>query len=104
MPYKIDNFVCKKTLGTGASGKVKLAIDPNEQEFALKVFAKFNSDKDVEVIELLKREVEVYQQLKHPNLAGMMGFSESSVKIKNDGSEVPVAYLLLEFISKGEFF
>jgi serine/threonine-protein kinase Chk1 len=46
----------------------------------------------------------LYQRLKHPNLAGMVGFSESSVKIKNDGSEVPVAYLLLELISNGEFF
>jgi serine/threonine protein kinase len=42
--------------------------------------------------------------LKHPFLAGFVGFSESSVKIRADGKEVQVAYLALEHISGGELY
>lgn len=104
MPYKIDNYVCSKTLGAGISAKVKLAVGPDGKKVALKVFDKSDPKNNAKAMETLKKEVDVYKNLHHPYMVRLVNFKESAVKIKSDGKQVNVAYMALELITGGELF
>lgn len=58
MTSTIDGFQITKTLGSGFSAKVKLAVDDNGDEYALKIFDLTNPKNNKKSIELLKKEVE----------------------------------------------
>ena len=104
MPYKIENYVCSKTLGTGISAKVKLAVGPDGKKVALKVYDKSSPENNTKAMETLKKEVEVYKNLNHPYMVSLVDYNDNAVKITSEGKEVPVAYMALELITGGELF
>lgn len=65
---QLDQYTIIKTLGSGISAKVKLARTADNQEFALKIFDKSSPLNDETAMKTLKAEVDVYGQLKHPNM------------------------------------
>lgn len=105
MPSKLDHYTCVKTLGSGISAKVKLAIDHNtNQKVALKIFDRtlaFNTQK---VFDTIRKEVEVYSTLNHPYMVRLLNFKEDAIWVKGSGQQVRVAYMALELITGGELF
>jgi hypothetical protein len=57
MPSKIDNYTLLKTLGAGVSAKVKLAVDQNGKQYALKIFDLENKSVTSATVKLLRDEV-----------------------------------------------
>lgn len=66
MQGKIGNYEIIKTIGSGASCKVKQAIDTvSGKKVALKIM---NDDLDQKDKNLLKTELQAMSVLKHPNI------------------------------------
>ena len=85
MPSKIDNYTCIKTLGSGISAKVKLAISPDGSKVALKIFDKANPHNSAKALETLKHEIDVYKNLSHSYMVKLVDFKDHAVWIKSDG-------------------
>ena len=77
---------------------MKLVRDQREKIFALKVFDLSDDRISKNVIEHLKRQVEVISKLNHKYIAKYYGFQESSTWIKKNGKKIPVAYIKEEFV------
>ena len=104
MPSRVDNYTLGKTLGAGVSAKVKLAQDPQGNQYALKIFDLQNENVTQKTVELLRNEVAIYRNLKHENIVRLFDFKENAEKI-NDRKEVKkVHYIVLEFVTGGELF
>ena len=100
----IDEYTLEKTLGSGFSAKVKLASDPQGNQYALKIFDLTNPQNNSKAIELLKKEVESTQKLDHHNIVKYYAFKENSIQNKKSGDKVPVAYIAQEPVLGGELF
>jgi serine/threonine protein kinase len=100
MPSNLDNYVCTKTLGEGAFGKVKEATDATGNKVAIKIFnkSKLGGDK---VIDSLKKEMAIYSTLSHPHMINLIAFKENAIWVKSDGRQIEVAYMVLELITGG---
>lgn len=68
------------------------------------MFDKSIPHNNAKALETLRKEVEVYRTLNHPYMVRLVNFKESAVKIKSNGTQVPVAYMALELITGGELF
>ena len=75
----IDEYTLEKTLGSGFSAKVKLASDPQGNQYALKIFDLTNPQNNSKAIELLKKEVDSTQKLDHHNIVKYYAFKENSI-------------------------
>jgi serine/threonine protein kinase len=100
----IDQYTLEKTLGSGFSAKVKLASDPQGNQYALKIFDLNNPQNSGKAMELLKKEVESTQKLDHHNIVKYYAFKENSTQKKKSGETVPVAYIAQEPVLGGELF
>ena len=78
MPSQLDNYVCTEFLGSGISGDAYLGTDETGMQVAIKIFKK-------EKLDTLRKEVEVYSNLNHPNMVRMLAFKEDAMWIKSDG-------------------
>jgi serine/threonine protein kinase len=66
MPGKIGRFEIMRTLGTGASCKVKLALDTETgKKVAVKII---NDNMDLKLKELVMTEVQAMENLEHPHV------------------------------------
>ena len=101
---EIDGFRLIKTLGSGYSAKVKLAVDSEGNQYALKIFDLSNPDISQEYMKLLKQEVEATKKLDHKHIVKYLKFEESTIWRKKNGSEIPVAYIMQEAVLGGELF
>lgn len=54
--------------------------------------------------EIFYNEIKCMQALRHPNLVEMVKHSDKSVAIKEDGSELPVNYIAMDYAENGEIF
>ncbi len=97
----IDGYTCVKTIGCGATSKVKLMKNSNGKLFAFKIYDLKYKKK---ALEILRNEAKSYNWLKHPNIIKFYELNESAIYHKKDGREVEVAYMSLEYISGGELF
>lgn len=100
MPGKLGRFDILRTLGTGASCKVKLAMDT---ETGRKVAVKIMNDNiDPKMKELVMTEVKAMEPLKHLNIVSQIeygnGVYEKPTKKKD------VSYIVLELALGGELF
>lgn len=97
---RCDYYLIFKTLGKGASSKVKLAQDSRTGEYvALKIFKAEERGK-------IKLETEVMETLKdHPNIIRLIEYIESGTYISKRSSIIrSVSYLALELASRGDIF
>ena len=104
MPSQIDNYTCTKTLGQGISAKVKLAQDQDGKYFALKVYPKDNQANSEMALKTLADEANAYMQLDHPNILKIYEFKQDAVWRKSGDRECKVAYLVMEFVNRGDLF
>ena len=105
MTSNLDHYTCTRTLGSGISAKVKLAVDNSSgQKVALKIFDRSLPYNTQKVFETIRKEVEVYSTLNHPYMVRLLNFKEDAIWQKSDGRQVRVAYMALELITGGELF
>ena len=97
----IDQYKLTRTLGAGFSSKVKLAIDSDGKQYALKIF---NLNKTENALELMRQEVAVLKDLSNRHIVNYVTHSESAIWIKKNGQKVQVAYILEEAVLGGELF
>ena len=71
MPSKIAQYECIKTLGDGATAKVKLAEGPDGKKAAIKIF---NTGLSPKMQQALYAEIETMEKLKHPNIVNSICF------------------------------
>ena len=94
----INNYRLGVTLGTGFSAKVKLAQDQNNNVAALKIFDLSNQMIQTGLLTLIKAEFQATQRLDHPNIVKYYEYNERSILNKEDGQQIPVAYIAMEAI------
>jgi serine/threonine protein kinase len=97
-----SHYICVRTLGKGATSKVKLCKKADGKLFALKVYDLKLSKK--KTIEIVRTEAKSYNWLKHPHIVKCIELKESAQWVKKDGRVLEVAYMALEYISGGELF
>ena len=87
-------FLCKHTVGSGSYSKVKVAMrirSSSTEKYAFKIIDRSKAPKDFQQ-KFLPRELEIWPQLKHPNIIRMYSYFEHEPKI----------YMLLEYAEKGD--
>lgn len=101
MQGKLGDFDIIKTIGTGASCKVKLGIDAKTgKKVAIKIMNPNLSEKDKN---LLKNELGAMSQLKHKNIVNVEQFGNETY-FKNSGKTKQADFIVLELASGGELF
>ena len=102
MQGQIGDYEIIKTIGSGASCKVKLGIDTKSgKKVAIKIM---NPDLDQKDKNLLKTELEAMSILKHPHIVEILRCGNQPY-VKNSGKEPKnVDYIALEYASGGELF
>lgn len=76
----IGDYWVAKTIGQGTYGKVKLGVNKrNKTQVAIKVLSK--KEMIPTEIERARREIEILQQLKHPNIASLYQILETDESI-----------------------
>lgn len=104
MIAKIDRYILGKTLGVGFSAKVKMATDPEGNNFAIKIINVDKIDQKQAFMDQLKQEIVIIQQLKHQNFVKYFDFKESATWFKKSGKTEQVAYIVQELVEGGELF
>ena len=101
MPGKIGKFEVNRTLGSGASCKVKLGLDTSTgRQVAIKIM---NGDMDDSEKKLIMTEVEALQGLEHPNIINQIEIGHDTY-VKSSGKTKEVDYIVLELAGGGELF
>jgi len=101
MPGKIGRFEIMRTLGTGASCKVKLALDTESgRKVAVKII---NDNMDPKLKDLIMTEVKAMEPLKHQNIVSQLEYGTAMYE-KAGKSSREVSYIVLELALGGELF
>lgn len=101
MPGFIGNYELLRTIGKGASCKVKLARDKNSGgKFAVKII---NDNTDEVLKQLIITEVQAMEHLKHTHVINQIEYGVGTY-VKNSGAKREVIYIVLELALGGELF
>jgi len=101
MPGKIGKFEIQRTLGRGASCKVKLAFDTEmNRNVAVKIM---NDNIDDKARALLLNEVKALELINHTNVVNQISYGVGTYE-KISGTTREVSYVVLELASGGELF
>ncbi|OHT00553.1 CAMK family protein kinase [Tritrichomonas foetus] len=92
---EVGNYVLDRTLGSGATGKVKLAQrKDNGDQVAIKIIKKSQFDVKPDMQKKIRREIALMRLLDHPHLLKLIEVCESPRHL----------YMVLEYASNGELF
>lgn len=92
---RIGDYVLIKTIGTGTTGKVKLAQRVNTNEYvAIKVVKKEKVEVGYDIEQKVHREIALMRLFDHPHILKLIEVLESKRHI----------FLVLEYAEKGELF
>ena len=92
---EIGDYILGRTLGTGTTGKVKLATKKGtNQQYAIKIIKKSMFDAKPQLQTKIRREVALMRLLSHPHLLKLEEFAESPRHL----------YIVLEYAQNGELF
>ena len=90
---KVGKYELGRTLGSGSFAKVKLGIDDQGKQFAVKIIDKEQLVRE-HMEEQLKREISIMRMLNHPNIVKLYDVLQTQNNI----------YLVLELVTGGELF
>lgn len=90
---RVGKYELGRTLGSGSFSKVKLGIDDQGKQYAVKIIDKEQLIKE-HMEEQLKREISVMRMLNHPNCVKLFDVLQTQNNI----------YLVLELVTGGELF
>lgn len=99
----LDKYILVKTLGTGYNSKVKLAFDTTSTNSYAAVKIIKHSHPALNLASL-KKEIEILQALKHPNIVNLIEFQESADYVKKNGKSYKVVAIVMELVPGGELF
>ena len=99
-----DKWVILELIGKGGMGEVYRAHQLNlKRDVAIKVISREwlqTLEDDVEEIEIglqrFRREVQAMSQIRHPNVLQI--FDYGSTSIKKNGMDVPIEYIVMEYV------
>ena len=102
----LDHYEIIRTLGKGASAKVKLARDTNTNEqYALKILKRTTESMATRFADMTANEIQALGKINHPNIVNVMHSSENAMYMRKNGNgEFAVMYLVLELCENGELF
>lgn len=93
MASELDEYEILSTLGSGLTGKVKLAKRKGtDQKFAIKVIKRNFFDSEPEFYSRIKREISMMKLLEHSHIIKLINIYESSKHL----------YIVLEFAENGQ--
>ncbi|OHT13635.1 CAMK family protein kinase [Tritrichomonas foetus] len=94
-PREVGEYILGRTLGSGTTGKVKLAVHKvTGQQVAIKIIKKAMFDVKPDLQRKIRREIALMRLLDHPHLLKLIEVYDSSHHM----------YIVLEFASHGELF
>lgn len=100
----LDGYQIIRTLGTGCSGKVKLAVDPQtSQRVALKILTG-SPARLAHGLKALQNELELTRDLDCAQLIGMREVRPSGCYTRKNGEQLTRSFAVLEFAPNGEFY
>ncbi|KAL0098306.1 serine/threonine-protein kinase aurora-1-like protein [Phycomyces blakesleeanus] len=92
--WKVSDFEVGNTIGTGKLGKVYVAREKKSQHVvALKSMLKKDM-LEANVVQFLKREIEIHSHLNHPNILPMYGYFHDQEHV----------YIVLEHCTQGDLY
>lgn len=102
----LDNYKIIRTLGRGATSKVKLVQDKNTQAFfAAKIFKPPNMTNADRYHDSIANEIRSLKLIVHPNVIKIYGFNEEGIYIqKLTGNMRKCTYVILELCQNGSMF
>ncbi|KAI8374779.1 kinase-like domain-containing protein [Blakeslea trispora] len=93
----IGDYVVGKTLGKGASGRVKLGVHKHTgEQVAIKIISKTHLAANPAIEKAVRREIAIMKLIHHPNVMSL-------IDVIDDPSS-PDLYLILEYVQGGELF
>lgn len=94
-PQEVGNYILRRTIGSGSTGKVKLAEHKvTHAQYAIKIFNKEYFKKTPEFYKKIQRETALMRLLDHPNLLKLVEICESPRHL----------YIVTEYAGHGELF
>lgn len=102
----LDHYLVLRSLGKGATAKVKAIEDPvTHQIFAAKIMKHLSQSLTLKFRSMMQNEIQSLERIKHPNIVNMIKASEEGVYIKKKGKGVyNCMYIVMEFCPNGELF
>ncbi|OMJ93473.1 hypothetical protein SteCoe_3595 [Stentor coeruleus] len=104
---ELDHYKVIRTLGIGATAKVKSIIDPNTlQIYAAKIIKKSENSSTISNFRnLMQNEVQVLSNLAHKNIVTFINSSENGIYVKkNNKGTYSCMYIIMEFCPNGTLF
>ncbi|CDH53197.1 camk camkl gin4 protein kinase [Lichtheimia corymbifera JMRC:FSU:9682] len=93
----IGEYYVGKTLGKGASGRVKLGIHRHTgEQVAIKIISKSHLAANPAIEKAVRREIALMKLITHPNVMGLIDVI--------DDENSPDLHLVLEYVEGGELF
>ena len=91
----VGDYILQSTLGTGSTGKVKLAEHrENGKKVAIKIIAKSTVEEQPDLAVKIRREISLMKLFDNPHLLRLVDVCESSQHL----------YIILEYAEHGELF
>ncbi len=106
---RIGNYVLSQILGEGNFGQVKRGEDEKGNLYAVKIVKRVDNNQASErKLQALRNEAEIMGQLNNDQcrdrIVQFVNFYGNEVEIFDDGSQIPVACLVMELLEEGELF
>ena len=99
----IDQYQIIKTIGQGASCKVKLGLDTiSGKKVAIKIFTDDFKDQN-EAKGIIRDEIEIMSKLQYPHIVNVLKFGNTDF-VKTCGKVKTVMFIALELANGGELF
>ncbi|CAO3585663.1 unnamed protein product [Absidia cylindrospora] len=94
----IGDYYVGKTLGKGASGRVKLGIHRHTgEQVAIKIISKAHLAANPAIEKAVRREIAIMKLIRHPNVMAL-------VDVIDDPTHLTCNNLILEYVQGGELF
>lgn len=103
---KLDNFEVHRTLGKGATAKVKLVQDLATKEFfAAKILKNQSEGLVTRFREIMQNEMESLNRINHPNIVRLVHSNENGVYTKKQGrGNYNCMFMVMDLCPNGELF
>lgn len=103
---KLDNFEVHRTLGKGATAKVKLVQDPVTKDyFAAKILKNQTEGLQARFREIMQNEMQSLNRINHPNVVRLVHSNENGVYAKKQArGNYNCMYMVMDLCPNGELF
>ena len=103
---RLDNYIVLRTLGKGATAKVKSVMDPDTKLiYAAKILRNQSEQLTNRFREIMQNELQHLSRIAHPNIVNLVNANESGVYVRKNGKGMfNCMYMVMELCPNGELF